>query len=144
MLERGDLRGRGRRLHLPAQADDLAAALRDIDLLAPPQRLLFGKRLPGAGQGELSLCTSRLGGHNAARRFRQFVAELLQFEVLRLKKDELFEVGVHLWWLALSGEERLARRAGKLHTESACPSIAAMSIAAIWIAFGRCLPSNKS
>lgn len=95
VLEGNDLRGACSRLHLLAQASDFPLTVLDVGLLRAAEDFFLLQRGLSCSEGDLSLGAGGLGGSYAERGFGELGAEALQFEILRLKDDEMFEVGVH-------------------------------------------------
>jgi len=95
VLECGDLRGAGGGLHLLAEAGNFALAVFDVGLLRAAEDFFFLERGFSRGEGDFGLGASGLGSGYAERSFGELGAEALEFEILRLEDDEVFEVGVH-------------------------------------------------
>ena len=95
VLQRGDLRGGGGSLHLLAQASEFVAVLSGVCLLRVAQHQFFGERVFGRGESDFGLGAGGLRSGDADRRIRKLRAKALEFEVLGLENDEVFEVRVH-------------------------------------------------
>jgi len=102
VLERSDLRGRGGRLHLLAEACDLSLAFFDFELLGAAEGFFLEKRLGGFRKGYFRFGTGGLRGRDLHGGVGEFGAEAAKFEVLGLEDDEMFEIGVRSG--LLSGE----------------------------------------
>jgi hypothetical protein len=94
VLEGGDLRGGGGGLHLLAEAGDFAVAVFDFEFLRAAESFFFGERLGGVGESDLCLGARGLRGGDAEGSVGELGAEAAELEILRLKDDEVFEIGV--------------------------------------------------
>jgi hypothetical protein len=96
MFERGDLRCARGRLHLLAKTGNLRIPLGYVEFLAAAERLFFDEGLLCRGEGEFGFRAGFLCPGDATRGIGEFFAEPLEFEVLGLENDEMFEIGVHM------------------------------------------------
>ncbi len=111
MLERGNLRGAGRGLHLLAEARDFAAMPVGVRLLAAAKFFFAREVLANLRERLLSGLERGFGSRDAPRSLGLLLAKALQFQVLRLENDEMFEVGIHCSGFITGGSALLRLRA---------------------------------
>ncbi len=69
-------------------------AVFDFEFLRAAEGFLFGEGFGGFGEGDFSLGAGGLGGGDAEGSVGEFLAETAELQVLGLKDDEVFEIGV--------------------------------------------------